>query len=91
MRIKHWQGYGTVDAKKITGDGTTLHIKVSGNHEWGLRRDDLYDLFNWLVKRFDKAETDFQDWRKRLWDYSIEEGWDANEDFVHYYFNYDRR
>lgn len=59
MRIKHWQGYGTVNAQKIglkKGMGvTTLTIKVTGNHEWGLVREDEYDLINWLVKRFDKS------------------------------------
>ena len=60
MKIKHWQGYGSVDATKI---GRTreplgrvvLRVKVSGNHEWGLIREDIYDLVNWLVRRFDKS------------------------------------
>lgn len=57
MKIKHWQGYGTVDAIKIKDrlDGCDLHIKVKGNHEWGLVREDRYDIYNWLVKRFDKS------------------------------------
>ncbi len=58
MKIKHWQGYGTVNAEKIykqSNEGeTVLKVKVTGNHEWGLVRDDEYDLINWLVKRFDK-------------------------------------
>ncbi len=58
MKIKHWQGYGTVDAKKISrtveNGMVTLIVKVTGDHEWGLVRDDEYDLINWLVKRFDK-------------------------------------
>ena len=58
MKIKHWQGYGIVNAVKVKRKDFTLCVKVSGNHEWGLRRDDLYDLFNWLVKRFDKDWAD---------------------------------
>lgn len=55
MKIKHWQGYGTVSAQKIPDKNCTLHIRVTGNHEWGLRRDDIYDLYEWLVKRFDRS------------------------------------
>lgn len=59
MKIKHWQGYGTVNAVKegrLVHDGwVILNIKVTGDHEWGLVRDDEYDLINWLVKRFDKS------------------------------------
>lgn len=59
MRIKHWQGYGLVDAKKVSKhtnkDGVvTMTIKVSGSHEWGLRRDDTYDCYYWLLSKFDK-------------------------------------
>lgn len=58
MRIKHWQGYGTVNAEKISKKKvrgqTELKIRVYGNHEWGLVRDNEYDLINWLVKRFDR-------------------------------------
>lgn len=58
MRIKHWQGYGLVNAKKVsktTKDGVvTMTIEVWGNHEWGLRRDDVYDCYNWLLSKFDK-------------------------------------
>lgn len=63
MRIKHFAGYGCVEAKKTKlvkkPDGTkVLTITVTGNHERGLERDDKYDLFNWLVKRFDKTVKD---------------------------------
>lgn len=54
MKIKHWQGYGTVNAKKISDKNNRLVIEVSGNHEWGLYRNDDYDIYNWLVKRFNK-------------------------------------
>ena len=55
MKIKHWQGYGVLDARKTKEKAFNLVVTVSGNHEWGLRRDDMYDLYNWLVKRFDKT------------------------------------
>ena len=58
MKIKHWQGYGTVNAVKVKDKDFNLCVKVSGNHEWGLRRNDYYDLFNWLIKRFDKSVAD---------------------------------
>ena len=59
MKIKHFQGYGSVTATKLSNrkiNDTTkrLIIKVSGNHEWGLYRNDRYDVYNWLVKRFAK-------------------------------------
>ena len=65
MKIKHWQGYGNVDAVKVakikhTTDRTELIIKVTGNHEYGLVRDDKYDLYHWLVKRFDRNVKDSQ-------------------------------
>ena len=58
MRIKHWQGYGILEAKRIPDKDFDLVVTVSGNHERGLRRDDMYDLFNWLIKRFDKSVKD---------------------------------
>lgn len=58
MKLKHWQGYGTVNAKKLelsaAGPNRKLVIEVTGNHEYGLTRDDAYDVYNWLVKRFAK-------------------------------------
>ena len=65
MRIKHFAGYGCVEAKRIPNASCTLHVHVEGDHEWGLRRDDDYDLFNWLVKRFDRSVTDYEEWRRR--------------------------
>ena len=61
MIIKHYAGYGRVNAKRVKDDAT-LHVRVSGNHEQGLYRNDLYDLYNWLVKKFDKTVPDFADW-----------------------------
>lgn len=81
MKIKHWQGYGSVTAKKVskvTKNGvTTLVVKVTGNHEWGLVRDDIYDLKRWLIDRFDKTAAD-------VWPYDInyryEDGYSRNEE-----------
>ena len=62
MHIKHWAGYGLVTAKlisKTVTDGETiLVVKVSGNHEQGLVRTDLYTLKSWLVDKFDRAAKD---------------------------------
>ena len=90
MKIKHWQGYGTVNAEKLgksTRNGvTSMRIRVSGNHEWGLVRDDEYDLINWLVKRFDKSFTG-----NRV-DYTYESGYRRNgnidEEYCTYTFTY---
>ena len=59
MRIKHFSGYGNVNAVKLKHETTIdgmkrVVIKVSGNHERGVYRNDTYDIFNWLVKRFCK-------------------------------------
>lgn len=64
MKIKHYAGYGTVNATKIKSDENELVIKVEGNHEQGIYRDDIYDIFNWLVKKFDKKTKNmtFREW-----------------------------
>ena len=59
MKIKHWQGYGTVTAKKVSlekqeNGPRVIRILVSGNHECGIECNDNYTLTNWLLKRFDK-------------------------------------
>lgn len=58
MKIKHWQGYGLVEATKIektTKEGRTwITVKVKGNHEWGIHRDDVYDVSRWLLPKFSK-------------------------------------
>jgi len=64
MKRKHWQGYGTVNARvikreatygsmKLGGFGVTdrkVEIEVSGNHECGLELPfrDKYRLGEWL-------------------------------------------
>ena len=94
MKIKHWQGYGTVEARRIPNKSCTLHVRVSGQHEWGLRRDDMYDLFGWLVKRFDKslkdvpyAEFHRMNPRVQIIEWSSEMGAHDNCD---YYFTYSK-
>lgn len=72
MRIKHWQGYGTLNATKVKDDSCKLHIRVEGDHEWGLVRDDEYDLFYWLVKKFDKDVENYLEWHKMEPRYEIE-------------------
>ena len=92
MKIKHWAGYGCVDAKRIKNASCTLHVRVHGDHECGLRRDDDYDLFNWLVRRFDKSVTDYVEWHRRNPKISIIEWTDEAEpgvkDTCDYYFTY---
>ena len=65
MKLKHWQGYGTVNAKRVSNtkndDGTkTLEISVTGMHEYGLVRNDTYDIHRWLVARFAKDCPDYR-------------------------------
>jgi len=61
MKIKHWQGYGKLDAKvlkretiSVVDNKKRIVIEISGNHEYGCVRDDKYDIKNWLLDRFDK-------------------------------------
>lgn len=58
MKIKHFAGYGSVQAKKVSkttiGNRTKLVVEVKGNHEWGLVRDDIYDVRRWLFNKFEK-------------------------------------
>lgn len=65
MKIKHWQGYGSVTAvkkEKTKNNGmTTISIQVTGDHECGLIRNDKYDVYNWLLKKFDKSVESYRD------------------------------
>ena len=92
MRIKHFAGYGSVEAKKygkaIDLDGyTILHIGVSGKHECGLvpSWDDV--AVRWLLPRFDKEA-----WKEYPWiDVEVSHEWvstEAWEDKVEYMFRY---
>lgn len=78
MKIKHWAGYGSITATKVADKTCTLHIHLEGNHEQGLERDNLYDLYKWLVQRFDKSLKDVSelDWErntKRMTKYGYED------------------
>ena len=94
MRIRHFSGYGTVTATKCKDSTPSfLHIKVQGNHEWGLERSDDYDLYNWLVKRFDKSVPDYQTWKRKNPIIEIRPGWRTDPvqgviDTCDYYFTY---
>lgn len=94
MKIKHWQGYGCVTAKKVSetlnkdpfyGDTKTMLIRVSGNHECGIERNDKYDVFNWLLKRFDKTATSYRQIKDIRTDCRIENGTDVCDYFITYH------
>lgn len=94
MKIKHWAGYGCVTARKVKdNDPRTLHVRVEGDHEWGLVRDDPYDMYNWLVKRFDKNVQDYTTWIRSSPIIDVRPGWrkDIDRGYVEtcdYYFTY---
>lgn len=56
MRIKHFAGYGSVNAKKIAlfkrNNTTTLIVSVSGDHECGLKPFIIDDSIKWIAARF---------------------------------------
>ena len=61
MKIKHFSGYGSVNAKtikKVKHDGNLedRYVEVTGNHEKGLSSDYMtnYNVYNWIVKRMFK-------------------------------------
>jgi hypothetical protein len=63
MRVKHFSGYGSVEVKKLSkvtfknslGETKTkMVLRVKGNHEWGLVRDDIYDVKRWIFDKFEK-------------------------------------
>lgn len=95
MRIKHWAGYGCVNARKINDGQAKLHVRVEGDHERGVKRDtwDAELLCNWLVKRFDKSVTDTTEWCRTnpLIDCTEDFKFDPKEGYVEvvdYYFYY---
>jgi len=79
MRIKHFMGYGSVNAKVVEKGLKTdvangllrkyLKINVWGNHEYGLVREDKYDINNWLVKKVAKVDIDYRQIENIDWDY----------------------
>ena len=93
-KIKHFAGYGTVKVGAVKDSSCTLHVRVEGNHEWGIVRDDDYTLYNWLVKRFDKTVPDYPEWHRQLFDITIHPDLIRNDpsgvytDTCDYYFTY---
>ena len=87
-KIKHFAGYGTVQAGVIKDGSCTLHVRVEGNHERGLKRDDLYDLYNWFVKRFDKSVPDYESFYKRYPTVRFEWDFSSSVEAGDYYFDY---
>lgn len=75
MKVKHWQGYGCVNMKKlkasINNNEKTIIVEVTGNHEYGLERNDKYDIFYWICKRFAKDCKEYYD----IIDFQLENGY----------------
>lgn len=75
MKIKHFQGYGSIIATKVSKTSVTdfsngfgekktkLVIKVKGNHEWGLNTRDEYNAIHWLMPKFDKTVNNSEYWK----------------------------
>jgi hypothetical protein len=72
MKIKHWQGYGSVSAVRIHSTSTEVSIRVSGLHECGLNIGpfDKYRLVEWLGKvgKFTHNQVD---------SYTVTDSWDS--------------
>ena len=71
MKLKHFAGYGTVNAykinKKVTNNGSVaLTIKVIGDHERGLYCWDIYTLKHWLIDRFDHKAKELNPYNMRF-------------------------
>jgi len=88
MRVKHFMGYGSVEVKKISkkpiinGYGenkTKLVLRVKGNHEWGLVRNDICDVRPWIFDRFEKnfKKSDYEIYMEVKSDYIEENGLDV--------------
>ena len=60
MKVKHWAGYGCVNAKKMIDYGDSVDVIVTGDHEQGLepRYFNNRDWDRWLGKRFHIGEFD---------------------------------
>lgn len=90
MKIKHWQGYGCVNAKKISMTKekgiTRLHIRVSGNHEYGVEIRDQCTVNHWLIPHFDKTFPDY-DYR-RIDTMRTEMDYDSEPEACDYYIEY---
>lgn len=98
MIIKHWQGYGHVKAKRISSYNqkpttnmygekvVTLHVRVTGDHEYGLCRNDKYDVCRWIGHRFDKRLNDYS----QITDLTVDDSYDldAHEEVCDYYITF---
>lgn len=62
MKVRHWAGYGTVEAKVIRHEPLRTTIEVYGNHEQGLepRYFTTKDWYRWLGKRFKIKDDIYQ-------------------------------
>ena len=60
MKVKHWAGYGTVEAQCVGRYPHVVIVDVIGNHEQGLtpRYFDNRDWLRWLGKRFRVNEAE---------------------------------
>lgn len=87
-KIKHFAGYGTVMAGVVKDNSCKLHVRVEGNHERGLKRDDMSDLYHWLVKRFDKTVPDELTWLRTYPKVEFEWDFSGPVDACDYYFYY---
>jgi len=89
MRIKHWQGYGIINAFRIKDRSATLHIQVKGNHEYGIECP-THIVYDWLVRRFDKSFDSQSEWEKRYPKIETKSSYDyeKHEDVCDYYFYY---
>jgi hypothetical protein len=86
MKIKHWQGYGSVIATSVKDNSCDLHVRVVGNHEWGIECRDSYTAFKWLVKRFKRNIGNDDRIIKAM---RMEGGYDRNGDeLCDYYFDF---
>lgn len=92
MRIKHFAGYGSVNAKVVERRMSTLtpirmiKIQVWGNHECGLdRSDDKYDVNQWLLKKVAKVDIDSRNIQEIKFEYIQDiEGQEAAEYTITY-------
>lgn len=81
-KLQHWQGYGSVNAKKLAeypagrGGKKKVIIMIKGNHEYGIVRNDPYDVHRWLSKRFFPDCADYS----RISELNIIEGSETDAD-----------
>ena len=63
MKVKHFAGYGSVEVKKVSKTTftdefgkkkTRMVLRVKGNHECGIVRNDIYDVRCWIFNKFEK-------------------------------------